>query len=62
MPIVLLHQLGVGTHQVTQLPNGLWGNEAGREQAVAQQIGNPLAIFDIGFMPRNGVHMLGIDQ
>jgi hypothetical protein len=29
MPIALLHQLGVGAHQVTQLPNGLGGNKAG---------------------------------
>jgi hypothetical protein len=29
MPIPLLHQLGVGTHQVTQFPNRLGGNKAG---------------------------------
>jgi len=29
MPIPLLHQLGMGTHQVTQFPNRLGGNKAG---------------------------------
>ena len=41
---------------------GEGGNEAGLEQAVAQEIRDPFAIFDIGFVPRNGMHMLGIDQ
>jgi hypothetical protein len=62
LPIALLRQLGVGAHQIPQLPNGLRGNAAGLEQAVTQQISEPLALFDSGFMPSNGVHMLGIDQ
>jgi hypothetical protein len=30
-------------------------------QAVAQEIGDPLALFDVCFAPSNGMHMLGID-
>src|SRR5947209_16391908 len=41
---------------------GEGGNEAGLEQAVAQEISDPFAIFDICFVPSNGVHMLRIDQ
>jgi hypothetical protein len=29
---------------------------------MTQQIGEPLAIFDVGLMPRNGLHVLGVDQ
>src|SRR5258708_6753681 len=41
---------------------GLGGIKLAESQTVAQEISNPLAILNICFVSRNGVHMLGIDQ
>jgi hypothetical protein len=40
----------------------LGGIKLAASQTVAQEISNPLAILNICFVSRNGVHMLGIDQ
>ena len=41
VPASFLYQVGVGTHQITQFPNRFRGNEAGFEQAMAQEVGDP---------------------
>ncbi|GHO47233.1 hypothetical protein KSX_53960 [Ktedonospora formicarum] len=39
--------------QIAQVALGLRGNEGGFEQAMLQQISNPLGIFRVGFATRN---------
>jgi hypothetical protein len=48
--------------QIAQVALRLGRNERGFEQAMLQQVSDPLGIFAIGLAPWNGFHMLGIDQ
>src|ERR1700740_1450210 len=59
---LLAHQALTITRQFPQLSN-LWRrNETGLQQTVAQQVRQPLRVFDIGLAPAQSMRMLGIDQ
>ncbi len=58
----LPHDGLAGAYQVAQIADGLGRNEAGFEQAMAQQVSKPLTVFDVGLVTRDGLHVLGIDQ
>ena len=58
----LLDQTLAVSAEIAQFTSrGRW-NETGFEQPMAQQIGEPFAIFNIGLATWNGFHMLSIDQ
>jgi hypothetical protein len=48
--------------ELAQCADGPRRDEAGLEQSVAQQIGQPLTVLHIGLMPGRRLHVLGIDQ
>ena len=45
-----------------QLPLGSFGHEASPQQTVPEQLGDPLAIFDVGLATRDGLDVPGVDQ
>ncbi len=49
-------------HQVAQIANGFGRNEAGFEQAMAQQVGEPFTILNVRFVAGHRLHVLGVDQ
>src|SRR5260221_5922190 len=64
--IGLLHALADECLAITgELPQGTYGgrrDEAGLQQAVAQQVGQPFAVLDIRLAPGHRLHVLGVDQ
>src|SRR5262249_6002838 len=48
--------------QLPQLPLRPWRDEAALQQAALQQLGDPLAILDIGLASGHAAEMLGINQ
>src|SRR5437867_2999946 len=51
-------------YRVKSRNSALWarGNEAGFEQAMSQQVGDPLGVFDVRLPSRHGFDMLRIDD
>ena len=58
----LLHQRLAVAGQLAQLADRRRGDEAGPQQAVAQQVGQPLAVLDVRLAPRHGLDVLRVDQ
>jgi hypothetical protein len=58
----LLHQRLAVAGQLAQLADRRRRDEAGPEQAVAQQVGQPLAVLDVGLAAGHGLDVLGVDQ
>ena len=48
--------------QVPQFPLGHRGDEAGAQQAMLQELGQPGGILDVRLAPGHGFDVLGIDQ
>ena len=55
-------QLGPLPRQVAQLADRRGRHEAGREQAVLQQLGDPLGVLDVGLAARDLLDVVGVDQ
>ena len=61
-PGALRHQVRPLPRQVAQVPLFPAGHEAGFQQPVPQQIGQPLGVLDVGLAARHLLHVAGIDQ
>ena len=55
-----LHQLAAVAQQLAQLPQRLGRHEALGDQAVADQIGDPLGILHVGLAPRHVADVPGV--
>jgi hypothetical protein len=55
-----LHQLAPVARQITQFPDGLRGHEAGLQQPVQQQVGDPLRILHVGLAPGHVLDVLSV--
>ena len=55
-------QLGPLPRQVAQLADRRRRDEAGREQAVLEQLGDPLGVLDVGLAAGDLLDVLGVDQ
>jgi hypothetical protein len=55
-------ELGPGAGQVAQLLLGARWHEAGPQQPVLEQVGQPLAVSDVRLAPRHGLHVPGVHQ
>ena len=58
----LLDESASITRQLPQFPLFSAGNEARFEQPVAEQVGNPLRILDIGLAPRHRLDVSRVDD
>ena len=58
----LADQLGPLPRQVAQLADRRRRDEAGREQAVLEQLGDPLGVLDVGLAAGDLLDVLGVDQ
>jgi hypothetical protein len=54
-------QLTTSAGEFAQLPERRGGHEAAAQQAVLQQFGNPLTIFDVGLPPWHFLDVRGVD-
>jgi len=61
-PSALLHETTTMPRQIAQGALLSRRDEAAAQQAVAQQIGQPFRIADIGLAAGHGLHMLGVDD
>ena len=61
-PVFLGHQLRTMPSEVTQLPLRTLRDKAALKQPSLQQLGQPLAVLDVGLATRNLFKMAGIDQ
>lgn len=55
-------QVGAVASQFAQLPLATVGYETAPEQPVTKQVGNPLAVLNIGFAARHSLDVLGVCQ
>ena len=58
----LVHQTGAVAGQLAQLALGAVRHEAGPQQPVPQQVGDPLAVLHVGLAPGHRLDVLRVDQ
>ncbi len=58
----LLDQAGAVAGQFAQFPLRPVGDEAAAQQPVAQQVGQPLGVLDVGLAPRHRLDVPRVDQ
>ena len=58
----LLDKAASVADQLTQLPMASLGNEAGLEQTVLKQLGQPLGVFDVGLTPGHRLDVTSVDD
>ena len=56
------HHLLAGAQQVAHLLGGFIGHEAGLDQSMCHQVGQPDRIVDVGFATRHVLHVGGVGQ
>ena len=56
----LRDEMGAVAGQVAQVALRWGGDEAAAEQAMAEQVGNPFRIFDIGYAAGHGFDVIGV--
>src|SRR5215470_11020590 len=58
----LIDEMDAVAREVAQLPLGGGWDEAPAYQPVAQQVGQPFGILDVGLTPGHGFGMIGVDD
>ncbi len=58
----LAHELLAGTGERAQLLHGSGGHEAGADQTMREQVGQPHRIVDVGLAPGHVLHVRGVGQ
>ena len=62
MTAALAHKLLAGSEQIAHLLGRLVGHEAGSDQSVGHQVGQPCGIVDVCLTAWNVLHMSGVGQ